>query len=165
MLKSLLNTLDISASGLSAQRTKMNVISENIANAETTRTEDGNPYRRQVTMLKSGVRGQEFETIYKNTVLDIKQTQSNHIPTKPFSEPNKSDRAGVHVADIAKDMSPFKMVFDPNHPDADEDGYVAMPNVNIVREMTELIAASRAFEANITALRSSEQMIRKSLTI
>jgi len=166
MLGSLFNAIDISASGLYAQRTRMNVISENIANAETTRTEEGGPYRRQITMLESGMPGDaRFRELLKQNVLDLERTHEEHRPDEMFKEKNIEEKTGVRVSDIVKDQSPFIMKYDPYHPDADEKGYVSMPNVNVIQEMTELINATRSYEANVTAINSSKEMIRKALKI
>ncbi|MCD4651973.1 MAG: flagellar basal body rod protein FlgC [Candidatus Cloacimonetes bacterium] len=165
MLKSLFSAIDVSASGLSVQRTRMNLISENIANAETTRTEDGGPYRRKLAIVKSGVPGEKFSEILKETRIQMYQTDDNHVPEKPFSEIERCSLYGVHVAEIGEDPSPFRMIYDPHHPDANEEGYVAMPNINIVQEMTDMISATRSYEANVTAISSSKAMLRASLKI
>ena len=167
MAGTLFNSLDISASGLYAQRTRMNVISENIANAETTRTEDGGPYRRKVTILASGHPDGEkkFKEYFTENKLDMENTDVKHKPDEPFKKTDDKSKTGVHVDSIEKDSSPFKMVYEPGHPDANEDGYVAKPNVNIVQEMTELISATRSFDANVTAIESSKAMLRKALKI
>ena len=123
--------IDTSGSGLSVQRARMDVIAENIANAETTRTAEGGPYRRLRVMVApaNGVDG------------------------------------GVEVVGIAADEGPFKQVYDPSHPDADEQGYVQMPNVDIATEMVDMVAASRAYEANAKALRVSREMEQDAINI
>jgi flagellar basal-body rod protein FlgC len=131
------SALDISASGLSAERTRMEVIANNLANANTTRTPEGGPFRRQLVIL----RGTEV------------------------SDPNRTEKLGVTVAGVVDDPSAFPMTFNPSHPDADADGYVAMPNVNAVEEMVDMITAVRAYEANITAIDASKNMVRSSLDI
>lgn len=128
-----LTSLDISASGLTAQRLRMDVISNNIANANTTRTEDGSPFRRQMAIF-----------------------QSKNEGTKNM---------GVKVTGIIKDQKPLKRIFDPSHPDADNDGYVYFPNVEIVTEMVDMISASRSYEANVTAANSIKSMAIKSLEL
>lgn len=157
--------MDISATGLSTQRTKINVISENIANAETTRTADGTPYRRKIAIQESGAKDVLFAEIYKEHKLKMEKTDRKHFPDEPFRVLKDNSKTGVHVADIIRDSAPFKMVFDPSHPDANEDGYVEMPNVNVVQEMTDLITTSRNFEANITAMNSSKRLIRSTFKI
>ncbi|UCD58328.1 MAG: flagellar basal body rod protein FlgC [Candidatus Hydrogenedentota bacterium] len=129
--------LDISASGLYAERTRMNVIANNLANANSTRTPEGGPFRRQLVALRG--------------------TQ--------VTDPNRLENLGVTVTGVVDDPSPFPMVFDPAHPDANADGYVAMPNVNVVEEMVDMLTAVRAYEANITAIDASKNMLRRSLDI
>ncbi|MEA1972594.1 MAG: flagellar basal body rod protein FlgC [Candidatus Cloacimonadota bacterium] len=165
MIKSLFGSMDISASGLSTQRTKINLISENIANAETTRTAEGGPYRRKLAVQESGVKGAHFSEILKEHELKMEKTDQKHFPDEPFKLKNVTDKTGVHIEEIINDQSQFKMVFDPSHPDANEKGYVAMPNVNVVQEMTDLITTSRNFEANITAMNTSKKMIRSTFRI
>ena len=145
-IKSLFTTMDISAQGLSVQRTKMNTIAENIANAETTRTENGDPYRRKIVQLKSGDKEHKFSDYYKPNNIKMEETQNTHMPDQKFRYLDEDLPVGVHVSDIIKDPSAFKMIYDPAHPDANEKGYVAMPNVNIVQEMVEMISASRSYE-------------------
>lgn len=144
---SFFNSLDISASGLTAQRLRMDLISQNIANANTTRTENGTPYRRKVLIFQQ--RGGE----------------------RPFSsylsDASKSTLGGggVRVLRIAEDMSPLKRVYDPSHPEADKDGYVLMPNVDITNEMVNMISATRSYEANISAMNATKSMAMKALEI
>lgn len=142
----LFDSMDISASGLTAQRLRMDVISNNIANVNTTRTQAGGPYRREVVVFQE--KGQDF---------NFGDILSNYTSASPGK--------GVRVVAIEKDPTPFKLVYDPTHPDADPLGYVRMPNVNIVTEMVDMISATRSYEANITAINSTKNMITKALTI
>ena len=129
---------DIAVSGLRAQRVRMNIIANNIANAETTRTENGGgAFRRQLVVL----RGEQI---------------------RPGANP---ERLGVRVKRIKRDPSPLRQVFEPNHPDANEEGYVAYPNINIAAEMVNLIAAQRAYEANVAVVVSSRRMNDRALEI
>lgn len=145
----LFQSFDICASGMTAQRYRMNVIAENIANVSTTRTEDGTPYRRKVVT-------------FEEKQLD---------PSASFSNILKKSRAayngnGVKVSDVSEDYeSDFIMEYDPSHPDADENGYVSYPNVNTVTEMTNLIDASRSYEANTTAFSAVKNMAQSGITI
>lgn len=129
------SSLDISASGLLAQRTRLDAIANNIANANTTRTDRGGPYRRQEVVFKTHTGG--FER----------------------------GAAGVEVEAIVESSQPHKLVYDPSHPDADQDGHVAMPNVNIVEEMVDMITATRAYEANIQAINAARSMAAKAIEI
>ena len=149
---SLMGSLNVSASGMSAQRTRMDIISQNIANVNTTRDENGDVYRRQ-TVVFAEKNDSNFESILTamRTGVDRK--------TDPLGD-------GVKITGIAEDhVTPMKMVYDPAHPDADEDGYVTMPNVNTVTEMTNLIDATRSFEANVTAFNATKNMALKGLEI
>ncbi len=145
----LLSSIQISASALSAERTRLNVISQNLANAYTTRTPQGGPYRRQITV---------FSAVPFSNRLRAAMMNPPH-PGAP--EPT----AGVLVEGIYKDPSPFKRVYDPTHPDADAQGYVTYPNVNIVTEMVNLIQATRSFEANVSAINAAKAMALKALEI
>ncbi len=144
---SLFKAIDISASGLTAQRLRMDTISENIANVNTTRTAAGGPYRRKVVVFES----RELENRFSGLL-------NKALEAQKIGE-------GVRVVKIAEDNTPFKMVYDPNHPDANAQGYVRMPNVNIVTEMVNMISATRAYEANVTAVKSSKDIALKSLEI
>jgi len=140
-------SMDISSSGLTAQRVRMNILSSNLANAQTTRGGPGDgPYRRQDVVFSAVPTGGPFE----NMVLD-----------KNFG----TQVSKVKVADIHTDPKAPRRVFDPTHVDADKDGYVEMPNIQVMTEMVNMIAATRAFEANTTALNSSKQMALKALEI
>jgi flagellar basal-body rod protein FlgC len=132
------SSFNISASGLSAQRQRMDAISNNIANANTTRTPEGGPYKRQ-------------ETVFAAKMEEV--------------EPGVFRPNGVDTPATVADSSPPKLVYEPGHPDADASGYVRMPNVNIVQEMVDMISATRAYEANVTALNSGKTMIAKALEI
>lgn len=137
----------ISASALTAERLRMDVISNNIANANTTRTVEGGPYIRQRVVFAPR--------------FDVTPVFSSFIPTMtPDGLP-----AGVRVTGIQKDTSPVKMVYDPGHPDANAEGYVAYPNVNAVNEMVDLISASRSYEANITAFNATKSMALEAMSI
>ncbi|WP_310829092.1 flagellar basal body rod protein FlgC [Paenibacillus pedocola] len=144
------SSFGISASALTAQRLRMDVISSNIANAETTRASvvDGKavPYRRKLVVL---------ETEKNNSF-------SNILNSKMGSE-NGSE--GVKVQSIIEDSSPLKPVYNPSHPDADTNGYVYMPNVDLTKEMVDMLSASRSYEANVTMLNASKAMVSKALEI
>ncbi|MCF6097084.1 flagellar basal body rod protein FlgC [Thermovorax subterraneus] len=143
---SIFRAMEISASGLTAQRLRMDVISNNIANVNTTRTEQGGPYRRKRVIFQEKRSEPNFRELLQNTLLN-------------------ATGEGVRVVAIEEDNAPFRLVYDPSHPDADEDGYVRMPNVNIVTEMVDMISATRSYEANVTAINSVKSMISKALEI
>lgn len=142
---SFFGSMDTSVSGLSAQRLRLDVISQNIANVETTRTQDGGPYKRKAVI---------FESIQNNATFDA--VLGKH-------QQNRSN--GVRVSQIIEDEKPFTSVYNPTHPDADANGYVQMPNVNVVDEMVNMISASRAYEANVTAFNNMKAMATKALEI
>jgi flagellar basal-body rod protein FlgC len=139
----LFDAFDASGSGLSAERLRMDVTAENLANAQSTRTANGSgPYRRKTVALEQAGAG---------------------APTS-FADSLQAAR-GVRVAGIVEDPTPLRKVYDPGHPDADKDGYVTMPNVNTVTEMTDLIGASRAYEANVTAMQTAKSMFTRTLDL
>lgn len=138
--------MDTSASGLTAQRLRLDIITNNIANVNTTRTENGEPYRRKRAVFQERRDSSSFESILS----DAKAANT---------------KKGVRVIGIEEDPTPFKLKYDPSHPDADERGYVHMPNVDIAKEMVDMISALRAYEANVTALNSTKSMIMKTLDI
>lgn len=143
----LFTAFDINASGLTAQQFRMDVISQNVANATTTRTEDGTPYRRKVVTFMQ----KDDQTTFSRVMDKARDRYSGQ---------------GVKVAGVYEDTwTTDKKVYDPSHPDADASGYVTYPNVNIVTEMTNLIDATRAFEANNTALTAGKAMMMKALEI
>ncbi len=141
------NSLNTSASALTAQRLRMDTISQNIANANTTRTENGTPYRRKIVVFEEKSSSAPF---------------SDYLTS---ASKNMLSGGGVRVARIVEDQSPLKRVYDPSNPDADKDGYVQMPNVDIVTEMVNMISATRSYEANITAINDTKSMALKSLEI
>ncbi len=144
----LFQTMDISASALTAQRLRLDVISSNIANAETTRAKFVNgkwePYTRKMVVVEPNG-GNSFNQILHNA-------QNNNT-------------YGVKVTDIVEDSSPYKKVYQPSHPDADENGFVYYPNVDLLEEMVDMTAAERAYEANVTALNSTKSILMKALEI
>jgi len=143
---SLFGGLEISASALTAERLRMDVVAENLANAQTTRGADGQPYRRKEVLL---------------------QERAGSFGASLTAAMNRggTQGGGVEVAGIAEDQTPLKQVYDPGHPDADENGYVAMPNVDTVTEMVDLIGAQRAYEANVTAMQAAKQMFSRTLEL
>lgn len=141
---SFLSSMNISASALTAERVRMDVIAENLANQNTTRTSDGTPYRRKFVTFT------ENDKSFASILSKSKENYSG---------------GGVKVSSIEEDMSDFKLVYDPNHADADENGYVRMPNVDTAKEMIDMISATRSYEANITALNGTKGMANAALKI
>ncbi|MBP7254395.1 MAG: flagellar basal body rod protein FlgC [Negativicutes bacterium] len=143
---SMFGAIDASASGLTAERLRMDVISNNIANANTTRTVEGGPYKRKIVT---------FEERDNQGINSFSQILSKKMKTG----------SGVRATGIIEDGAPGKLVYDPNHPDANKEGYVELPNLNIVSEMVDMITATRAYEANTTAINSAKSMAMKALEI
>jgi flagellar basal-body rod protein FlgC len=141
---SLFGGMDISASALTAERLRMDVVAENLANAQTTRGADGQPYRRKEVVL---------------------QERAASFGASLSAAMSQGTSAGVEVAAISEDQTPLKRVYDPGHPDADAQGYVSMPNVDTVTEMVDLISAQRAYEANVTAMQAAKQMFSRTLEL
>ncbi len=163
-IESVFTGLNISAAGLSAQRKKMNAIASNLANAETSKTEQGTPYRRKVVSLKART-AQLFATVMRQTNVKLATTNEGHLGGGPLPEAaTQSVPAGIDVTE-GEDPAPPRVVYDPGNPDADPNGYVAMPNVNVVTEMVNMIATSRSFEANVTAVNAAKTMAKDSLEI
>ncbi|MDR0308212.1 MAG: flagellar basal body rod protein FlgC [Chitinispirillales bacterium] len=157
--------LEISASGMRAQRIRQTAISSNLANAETTRTAEGGPYRRQFVLFEAQSNLRDTRILNREKALGGTETRANHLPI-PRSDFPRDERffgRGVEVAEIRSDSRPPRLEYDPGHPDADENGYVAMPNINVIEEMTDMIAASRAYEANVTAFNALKTMLLQSL--
>ncbi len=144
MSSGMYSSIEVSASGLSAERLAMDVIANNLANVNTTRTPEGGAFKRQLVIF-----AQKQETD-PNASMDPLDTDS-------ADDPGKS-RDGVEAVGIASDPGPDRMVYDPTHPDADANGYVHMPNIDTVKEMVDMIAASRAYQANVTAIQESRSM-------
>jgi len=146
MPNDLLNSMHISAAGMSAQRSRMDIVSENIANSESTRTAEGGPYRRRQVVFQAVPQEQQFSNVF-NSAFESDRHQS------------------VKAAYVAEDPRPFREVYDPSHPDANEKGIVRMPNVNPVEEMVDMNSAARSFEANVTTMEASKRMFLKTLEL
>lgn len=145
MSSGIFNAMDVAASGMTAQRTRMDIISQNIANVNTTRNENGQVYKRQTVVFHENSNA-TFDSVLNNKL----ETYQAH---------------GVKIAAIVEDNSPGILTYDPDHPDADENGYVERPNVNTVTEMTNLIDASRSYEANATVFNGAKAMAAKGLEL
>ena len=156
-------SFNLSGSGLSAQRKKMNAIAGNIANAETTRTTEGGAYRRKVVSFSAN-EDRPFAAAL-DSAIGLTTTDGNHLSAPALPGGNMGPADPAVNATEGEDPSPFITVHDPGHPDADADGYVKMPNVNIVVEMVDMMSASRAFEANVVAITAAKNMAKDSLEI
>jgi len=160
-----LNSMNTSASALSAYRRWMNTVSENLANAQTTRTAEGGPYRRQEVAVESIAGKKETQESRASTAATPARTHPDHMT--PAARPTGSveDAPQVAARVSTDNETPFVQVYDPSHPDAGGDGYVEYPNVNPVTEMVNLILASRAYEANVAALAADKRMQEMALSI
>jgi flagellar basal-body rod protein FlgC len=139
---SLFSALQVSASGLSAQRTRTEMLVENMANAETTRTPEGGPYRRKDVVFSTQIQASPFSAVFQNEL-----------------------GTGVTVSDVVQDTSAADLRYQPGHPDANADGYVAYPKMNPAEEMVDLLNASRSYQANVSAISAVKDMINHSLDI
>lgn len=160
----LFSSMDLSTSGLTAQRKRLEIVAKNLANIETTRTAGGGPYRRQVVTFAEEA---AFSTQMREAVQQSSKavrTNSFHMNLQIGENPQQQSLQGVSGL-VSEDQSPMRKVYDPGHPDANDEGFVSYPNVDIVTEMTELISATRAFEANVSAFNASKQMMQKSLSL
>jgi flagellar basal-body rod protein FlgC len=142
---SLFSVLSVSASGMTAQRTRAELIIQNLANSETTRTPEGGPYRRQDAVFQSAPQTSSFSSIFQ-----VELTQGV---------------TGVEVADVIQDPSEGEKRYQPGHPDADKDGYVSYPNVNPAEDMVDLLGAQRGFEGNVAAMTAIKDMIQRSIDL
>lgn len=138
-------TFDIAATGLKAQKTRLNTISSNLANSETTSTPEGGPYKKK-------------SVVFQTENLPFKQHLNASLQTQGQAQ-------GVKVAKIITDDSAPQRIYDPTHPDAKEDGYVEMPNVSVIKEMVDMMSATRSYEANTTTIKSAKRMAMKALDI
>ena len=137
----LMTAMQVSAAGLTTQRTRMNVVSSNLANINTTRTPEGGPYRRKQVIVTAAPVQNRFGQMLSDRIREPK------------------------VVSITEDQTPFQRVFDPSHPDADDKGYVRLPNVNLMKEMVDMLSATRAYEANTAAINSVKNMARRAIEI
>ena len=147
-----LSSIDVVGSGLTAQQLRLDVVAENITNSTTTRTENGGTYRRKVVAFEEIPQREGFREVMARTA----GLEANA---------SRQTGGGVRVAGILEDPSDFKLVFDPTHPDANEEGYVELPNVDMVKEMADAIAANQAYAANVTAFNTLKAVIAKGLEI
>jgi flagellar basal-body rod protein FlgC len=156
LVRPMFRTLDIAASGLSAQRQRLETIANNIANAEVTRTEDGGPYQRRVVRMEAKtIPGQPFEISREGVVSRFRLPTGNPV----------QHMGGVRVTAVEETVGEGPLVYDPSHPDADGAGYVRMPNVRITDEIVDLMDARRVYEANATVFSATKSMLRSAINI
>ena len=150
---SFLSSMNIVSSGLTAQHLRLDVISENITNINTTRTEEGGAYRRKMVVFQAEDGRDDFRNV-------LARVQNGKVSNAGYER-----SAGVRVTEIAEDPSDFKLKYDPTDPDANEEGYVELPNVDLVKEITDGMAASQAYSANVTAFNLLKSVVAKGLEI
>jgi len=164
-IRGFFSTFNISAAGLSAEKRQLSATAENIANANTTRTLDGTPYKRKVLSRKAISQPVHFSGALDRARLKLQTSSAHHISKPGYTasgvDPNGRSRIKTEMLEIDE----FKKIYEPNHPDADEEGFVSYPEINVVNEMLELISASRAYEANITVMNSTKNLAKRSLEI
>ena len=159
------DSLDISSSGLSVQRRKLTAIASNLANVDTTRTDEGGPYKRRRVVMLEAPKKSKFTTMLTEQQNRLRRTEDKH---RPEMEPRPGEfliGSGVLSQEVREEPVKPRMVYDPNHPDAREDGMVLYPDINVITEMVDMIAASRAYEANITVMNAAKDMANRSLDI
>ena len=142
---SLFSVLSVSASGMSAQRTRAELIIQNLANSETTRTPEGGPYRRQDVLFQSAAQASPFASVFQTELTD--------------------GVMGVEVAEVVQDSSEGEKRYQPGHPDADQEGYVSYPNINPAEDMVDLLGAQRGYEGNVAAMTAIKDMIQRSIDL
>ncbi len=165
-LNGLFQGIDISTTGLSSYRKAMEYISENIANVNTTRTEEGGPYQRQTPVFTERNRYGSFGDILNSITTNMEITNNTHIIERS-PELTASDRSveGVNVRSVRPAQMEYRLVYDPQHPDADGEGYVRYPKINILEEMVALMQVSRSYEANVTAMQAAKAIAKKALEV
>ena len=158
-----LSDFDISGYGLSAQRFRINIISSNIANANTTRTAEGGPYRRRSVIFKAT----DFSEILNRKIKDDSNMLEYEKPLNDPSSPKDADPSimSVVVHKVVRDDKEFRLKYEPNHPDANDEGYVSYPNINPVIEMADLIEATRAYQANVAAFNSTKSIAQSAIDL
>ncbi|MAT57543.1 MAG: flagellar basal body rod protein FlgC [Ignavibacteriae bacterium] len=163
------SSFNMSAKGMSIQKRKMDLVAENMANSDTTKTKEGIPYQRKYLVVKNEETfANNFSAAQGNLTLKMARSESAHLQPAKFSGPvnnqQLSNDTGIE-SNIEVDKTQGNLVYMPDHPDASNEGYVELPNVNVVNEMVEMISATRSYEANLTAFNSSKQIAKDSLEI
>ena len=164
-MSNLFSSLKISGSGLSVFRRKMNIAAENLANAETTKTDAGKPYQKKVLQISAKPTAEPFAKKLQAARVELSQTDNHHLSQNAVSINKVENIAQATSEEYVDRNEQSRMIYDPSHPDADADGFVAMPNVDPLIEMVEMMTASRAYEANLSALQTTKTMTSKAMEI
>jgi flagellar basal-body rod protein FlgC len=161
----IINAIDISGEGLSVQRARMNVIAQNMANAETVETDEGGPYQRKRVIVSENESAESFNSELAKANTRLARTHEGHRPGRVRILSEKTELSGVEAQEVTDPESSFRLVYDPSHPKADDEGYVKMPDVNVIDEMVDMMAASRAYEANTAVISAAKKMANDALDI
>ncbi|MFQ5649096.1 MAG: flagellar basal body rod protein FlgC [bacterium] len=159
------STFRISSVGLTAEKKQLAVTAENIANANTTRTLAGTPYKRKEVVREMISPRRHFASELRNATLRLQTSHRAHFDNSRFTPLGVNKTGSVEIKSSVEELNAFKRIYDPSHPDADETGYVEYPEINVVSEMLTLISASRSYEANITVMNATKNLARRSLDI
>ncbi len=162
---SVLTSFDISARGLTIQRAKMDVTAQNLANAETTETPEGGPYRRKRVLVKEETFKDSFNNALKRPDTRLVRTNTAHRPGHVLKTGDRLELSTAEMEEVRDPASSFRLVYDPSHPQADEEGFVKMPDIEIINEMVDMMSASRAYEANTVAISTAKKMAQDALDI
>jgi flagellar basal-body rod protein FlgC len=164
-MSGIFRAIDVSATGLSLQRKKMDVVAENIANAETTRTREGGPYRRKRVAVTEANESIAFKTAMTRAQAGLSRTNPVHMRGTTGFKSNEVEISRVNARETEDASSSYQLIHDPDHPDANADGYVKMPDIEIVNEMVDMLASSRAYEANTMAITTAKEMAKNALDL
>ena len=161
----IINAIDIAGQGLSTQRSRLNVIAQNMANAETVETKEGGPYRRKQVIVSEDETRKSFRSVLAREHGKLARTHSGHIAGRTTAARDDVELSGVKSKEEVDPEASFRLVYEPGHPKADEDGYVKMPDVNVINEMVDMMSASRAYEANTTVISTAKKMAADAMDI
>ena len=164
-MSDLFSSLKISGAGLSVNRRKMNITAENIANAETTKTKNGGPYRKKTLDISGKPEGLDFNRVLRKHTVSMSRTNSAHMSEKKHYSHDDLNIIMPSSREVSASRESVKIVYDPSHPDANVDGFVEMPDINVIIEMVNMMTAARAYEANTTALEASKNIYTAALDI
>jgi flagellar basal-body rod protein FlgC len=164
-MSGIFTSFKISSSGLSAQRRRMDAVASNIANAETTKGEDGTFYRRKRVHFSEDASLKTFDDVLRKSSAKFARTNPVHLKSVNRQRGRNAHYAMVKSNETRDPETKYKLVYDPGHPDADQKGYVKMPDINMIGEMVDMMVASRAYEANTAAIEAAKNMARKALNI
>ncbi len=164
-MSGIFKSLEISSMGMTVQRQKMDAVSQNIANIDTSRTADGGPYKRKRVIVSEATGATKFQAVMKQAHGKLNTTHANHISGKTARNSFGAELPTVEGREISDPEASSKIIYDPSHPEANAEGYVEMPDIEIINEMVDMISANRAYEANIAAVSSAKRMINEAMEI